>query len=183
MRKANAILFVLFALAFTVFADHHEDKAPAMKPDPMLRQLDYFAHDWQCSGTAYASPMAPEHRTMATVTSKWGLNGYWVPFTYAEKKTAENPMPFMVSGFFGYDAMKKQLVIGTVDNMGGFSTSSSSGWNGDSIVFTGPWNMGSMTVTGRDTFTKKSDKEMVHVGEIEMNGQWTKLGMETCTRK
>ena len=184
MRKANAILFVLFALAFTVFADHHEEKAPAMKPDAMLRQLDYFAGTWQCSGTAYQTPMAPEHPTKGDVVMKWGLDGYWLPFSYTERKTADNPMPFAVNGFLGYDAKAKQLVMGSVDNMGGYSTASSDGWNGDSIVFTGPWHMGAMLVTGRDTFTKKSANEVTHLAEMmPEGGQWMKLGMETCTRK
>ncbi|HUP58795.1 MAG TPA: hypothetical protein VNA69_00095 [Thermoanaerobaculia bacterium] len=68
MRKANAILFIVFALAFTVFAGHHEEKA--MKPDAMLRQLDYFAGNWQCSGIAWATPMAPEHATRGDVVMK-----------------------------------------------------------------------------------------------------------------
>jgi Protein of unknown function (DUF1579) len=185
MRKANAMLFLMFVGAFTVFGDHHKENSNstmAMKPDPMVRQLDYFAGAWQCSGIAYANPMMPEHPTRAEVTAQWGLNGYWLPFTYAEKKTGANPMPFTVSGFMGYDAQTKQLVIGAVDSMGGYSTASSSGWNGDSMIFTGPWHMITMTTTGRDTFTKKSDREFTHSSEIQMERKWVKVGEETCKR-
>ena len=180
MRKANALLFVVFALAFTVFAE--EPKESTM-PDPMLRQLDYFAGTWQCRGIAYANPMAPEHASSAEVTAKWSLGGYWMPVSYTEKKSAQNAMPFALNAFFGYDPQMKQFVIGGVDNMGGYSTGSSDGWDGDTMIFAGPWHMASMTANSRDTFTKKSAREFTHLGEIEMNGQWVKLGMETCTKK
>lgn len=185
MREANIVLLVLFAVAFTVLGDHHagDSNAMAMKPDSMVRQLDFLAGNWQCTGIAYANPMMPEHATRADVTAKWGMDGYWLPFTYAEKKTAENPTPFMVTGFMGYDAQRKQFVMSGVDNMGGYSTGSSSGWNGNTLTFSGPWHMAAMTATSRDTFTKKSEREFTHTGEIEMDGKWVKVGEETCTRK
>ena len=154
----------------------------AQQPDPMLRQLDWLAVDYQCTGIAYASPMAPEHATRATVTGSWTLDGRWVKFTYAEKKTAENPKPFAVSGFMGYDPEIKKLVAGSVDNMGGYATTASDGWSGDAIVFTGPWHMAGQTMNSRDTFTKTGANKMTHVGELEMGGKWVTLGKEECTR-
>jgi hypothetical protein len=173
MKKA------LLVLALTVIAT----AALADTPDPMLRQLDAFAGTWRCSGTAYATPTAPEHPTMSEVAMKWDLGGYWLPFNYAEQKTAANANPFRVTGYFGYDPETKKLVLGSVDNMGGYSTSGSDGWSGDAIVFTGPWHMGAMTVTGRDTFRKSGANRMVHTAEIQQNGSMMKLGEETCTKK
>lgn len=156
-------------------------QAMAMDPDPMLKQLEVFARNYDCTGIAYATPMAPEHPTRATVTGAWTLGGNWVAITYQEKKTPQSSMPFGVRGFFGYDPQLKKFVVGTVDNMGGYGTAASDGWNGDTIVFTGPWHMGTMTANARDTFTKTA-AGMNHVGEIEMDGKWMTLGRETCTR-
>ena len=157
-------------------------QAMATEPDPILKQqLGYLARNFACKGIAYASPMAPEHPTQGIVTAGWTLGGYWVGFTYAEKKTAQNPMPFTVRGVMGYDPQTKKLVMGSADDMGGYSSSGSDGWNGDALVWVGPWHMGSQTVTGRDTFTKKSATEMTHRAEIEMDGKWVTLGQETCT--
>lgn len=172
MRKVIAILFLLSAVG--AFADG---------PDPMLRQLDFFAADYDCVGTAFANPTMPEHATRGHVTAKWGLGGYWIPFTYAEEKSAANASPITVSGYFGYDPATKQFVSGSVDSMGGYSTASSSGWDGDAIVFTGPWHMTSMTTTARDTFRKKGDRQLIHIGELQMDGKWVKYAEETCTRK
>jgi hypothetical protein len=63
----------------------------------MVRQLDYLAGQWDCSGTAFASPMAPEHATTGTAKLGWILDGKWLSFAYMEKKTAANPMPYSVS--------------------------------------------------------------------------------------
>ena len=175
--KNTALVCLLLLLPVAAFA-HHDETAPASK----LRQLDALSGNLRCSGTAFASPMAPQHPTSAEVTTKWELDGQWLAFTYAEKKTSDNAMPFRVSGYMGYDPEMGKLVIGTVDNMGGYSTAASDGWDGDSIVFTGPWHMATQTVTGRDTFTRKG-AQLLHTGEIEMDGKWVKLGEETCMKK
>ena len=180
----HALVFLILALAaVAAVADHHTEAKPAaMGPDPMLKQLEFFTGKWQCSGRAEASPMAPAHATQAEVNAKWGLGGYWVPVTYAEKKTAENPMPFTFTGFFGYDKEMKKFVVGGVDSMGGYSTGASDGWNGDTMVFVGPWHMNGMTANARDTFTKNGNK-LMHTNEVEMDGKWMKMSEETCTRQ
>lgn len=171
MRKSS--ILVLFSLVLA-------GQVMAMDPDPMLKQLEPFARQYDCRGIAYATPMAPEHATHATVNGEWILGGNWVRFSYSEKKTAENPMPFVVNGYFGYDLETKQLVVGTVDNMAGYSTAAAAGWNGDTLVFSGPWHMASKTFNARDTFMKKDNGQIMHVGELEMDGKWMKLSQETC---
>jgi len=178
MRKLCLVILAALTLAATALAD----EPMMMKPDPMLRQLDYFAGNWTCSGTAFAMPGSPEHATKGNVTVSWGLNGYWLPFSYRESKTTANPMPFRVDGFFGYDVPAKKLVIGSVDNMGGYNTEQSDGWNGDTLVFTGPWHMTSGLTTGRDTFMKKGANTLWHLAEVEMNGSWMRAAEETCMR-
>jgi Protein of unknown function (DUF1579) len=177
------ILMVVLVLAATAaFANQHDEKK-GMAPD-MLRQLDPLVGKWQCKGIAYATPWGPEHPTMATVSQEWILEGKWLAFTYAEKKTAENPMPFTATGYFGYDPETKMLVVGGVDSAGGYSTGASKGgWMGDVLTFEGPWHIGGMTSNARDTFTKKGTNEVTHMGQLESEGKWMKLGQETCTRK
>jgi hypothetical protein len=104
-------------------------------------------------------------------------------YTYAEKKTAENPTPFTATGYFGYDPETKMLVVGGVDSTGGYATGASKGWVGDALTFEGPWHIGGMTANSRDTFTRKGANEIIHLGELESDGKWIKLGQETCTRK
>ena len=174
--KKIALVCLLVLLPVAAFAHHHEEAAP-------VRQLDPLAGNWRCSGTAFASPMAPQHATSGEVSMQWDLDGHWLPFTYAEKKTADNPMPFMVRGYFGFDPQMNKLVLFGVENSGGYSVASSDGWNGDTLAFVGPWHMGKETMNGRDTFTRKGDRELRHSAEIEQDGKWVKLSDESCTRK
>jgi Protein of unknown function (DUF1579) len=179
--KQLTLVMVLILSATTVVANQHME-TKAMAADPM-RQLDPMIGMWQCKGTAFQTPWFPEHPTTAEVSEKWILDGKWVAFTYAEKKTAQNPMPFTATGYFGYDPELKMYVVGGVDSIGGYSTGASKGWMGDTITFEGPWHMGAMTATSRDTFTKKGANEIRHKGELEYEGKWMTLGEETCTRK
>ena len=176
--KQLTLVLVLILGAATAAAKQHDEKMA----DP-LRKLDSLAGTWQCKGIAYSTPWFPEHPTVGEATQKWILDGKWMAFTYAEKKTAENPMPFTATGYFGYDPELKTYVVGGVDSTGGYSTGASSGWVGDVLTFEGPWHIGGMTSNARDTFTKKGANEITHRGELEYEGKWLKLGEETCTRK
>lgn len=175
MKVRITFVLVLTLLACTAMASSH------MEPTT-LRQLDPLIGKFQCKGMAFASPMGPEHATVASVDVKWILGGQWAQFTYGEKKTTANPKPFTVTGFFGYDAEQKKYVSNGVDSMGGYGTSAADGWNGDEMVFVGPYHAGGMTMNGRDTFTKVGTNELKHMYEVEQNGSWQKMSQETCTR-
>lgn len=177
--KRLILTIALTLVATAAVAKQHSEK---MAADPM-RGLDPLVGKWQCMGTAYKTPWFPEHPTMGDVSQEWILDGKWLAFTYAEKKTAQNPMPFTATGFFGYDPEVKMYVVGGVDSTGGYSTGASSGWVGDVMAFEGPWHIGGMTAKARDTFTKKSANEVTHKGELEYEGKWMTLSEETCTRK
>ncbi|HYK00637.1 MAG TPA: DUF1579 family protein [Thermoanaerobaculia bacterium] len=169
---------VLVLVATVAMANQHDENAP-----DMLRQLDPLVGKWQCKGMAYATPWFPEHPTVGEVSQEWILDGKWLAYTYAEKTTAENPTPFTATGYFGYDPEAKMLVVGGVDSTGGYATGASKGWKNDVLTFEGPWHIGGTTANARDTFTKNGSNEVTHLGELEYEGKWVKLGQETCTRK
>jgi hypothetical protein len=150
--------------------------------NPKLKELQPFVGTWQCTGTAFASPWAPEHPTTATVTGAWILGGAWLEIHYKEAKTAKNPHPYEVRAFDGYDEQPKALVAGSLDNMGTYSTAQSPGWQGDKLVFTGPMHGGGGTMNARDIFTKVGKDEMHHESEIEEKGVWKKLDKEVCKK-
>jgi len=158
--------------------------AAAATPMPAeMAQLDFFVGTWNCTGKAFASPMGPEHATAATVHAVKAVGDRWVHITYDEKKTAANASPYHVGVYMGYDAGKKRFVEGCVDNFGGYCNQSSSGWNGDSLVFEGDANGSGQTFGARDTFTKKGAGQLTHSGEMQgADKQWTKTDEETCKK-
>ncbi len=150
--------------------------------NPKLKELQPFVGTFQCTGTGFASPMGPEHPTKATVRGTWILGGAWLEVHYVEVKTAKNPHPYDVMALWGYDEEPKAFVSGTLDNMGGYSTSQAPGWEDDKLVFSGPMHGGGMTSKSRDTFTRVGKNEIDHEGEMEMNGTWQKTDKEVCKR-
>jgi hypothetical protein len=175
------ILFPILVLAFAASSVPAADAPPG--PNPKLKELKYFAGAWQCKGTAFAFMGMPEHKTSANVEANWGLNDYWLMIRYHESKTAVNAQPYDVRGYWGWDDQTKKFAGGAVDNMGSYSIQSTPGWEGDKMTFDGDMHGGGMTMKSRDVFTKVNATKFQHMAEVEMNGKWTKLDEETCTKK
>jgi len=175
------IFLVVLALAIAAPSLLAADAPPG--PNPHLKELSYFAGNWQCTGTSFAFMGTPEHKTSATVEAAWVLNDYWLSLRYHESKTAINAHPFDVRVFWGWDEQTKKFSAGSVDNMGSYAIQSSSGWAGNKLTFDGDMHGGGMTMKTRDVFTKVSATKVQHSAEVEMNGKWTKLDEETCTKK
>ena len=155
--------------------------AMAQRP-PELKQYDPFVGKWSCKGIVYASEWGPEHPISMTVDSKWSYDGMWLKSSYVEAKTAKNPKPMTGEALWGYDAEPKKLVGGWVDSTGAYQTQQSDGWKGDTLVLVGPYHAAGMTMNGRDTFMKKSSKEMTHVFELDMKGTWKKVESDSCKK-
>jgi hypothetical protein len=141
-----------------------------------------FEGTWKCTGTAFASDMGPEHPTTATVTGKWILGGKWMEVHYWENKTAKNPKPVDAELIMGVNDAAKKVVAGSVDNMGGYGTSESPGWVGDTMTLTGESTYGATKTKARDIFVKKGTTTIMHTGEIEVKGAWKKTDEETCKK-
>ncbi len=154
--------------------------AEAPKPNPALAQLNYFAGTWTCTGTGWNE--GKSHPTTARVKLAWDLNGFFLNLRYQEHKTKANPMPLTAVEHWGYSEDLKKLVAGQVDSMGGYGTQAADGWAGDTLVWTGDTHMMGQKMASRDTFVKKSDNELTHLGEMQMNGTWTKFDEEDCKR-
>src|SRR5262249_9405581 len=122
--KIRVIVLTLFAATSALAQDQ-------------MKSLKGFVGTWKCTGIAFASDMGPEHPTTATVTMKSALGSKWLETRYTENKTAKNPMPFAVVTYWGWDDGQKKLVSMGVDNMGGHGMQTSSGMNGDTLVFEG----------------------------------------------
>jgi uncharacterized protein DUF1579 len=189
---------ILAALCLGSFALAQEAKKPAAgapaaaaqpkppagppKPAPEMKQLDFFLGTWKCDGKMLANPMGPEHAMKTTATGKTDLDGFWVSVRVEEKKTKDSPMPIKGNFQMTYDAAGKKFQAVWVDNFGGWGPATSTGWEGDKMTFTGEMFGGGQKMGSRDSFTKKSDKEMVHVGEMQMGGKWSTMMEETCKK-
>ncbi|HEY2094445.1 MAG TPA: DUF1579 family protein [Thermoanaerobaculia bacterium] len=175
------ILFPVIVLAFAATCVYAADAPPG--PNPKLKELKYFTGNWQCTGTGFAFMGTPEHKTTASVEAGWMLNDYWLSLRYHENKTALNAQPADVRISWGWDEAVKKFASGSVDNMGSYGIQYSPGWEGDKLTFNGEMHTGGPTMKVRDVFTKVSATKVQHMSEVEMNGKWTKLDEETCSKK
>lgn len=173
--KRILLLILTIALTCTLLA------APP-EPNPKLNELQYFVGHWTCKGTAFPFMGMPEHKTHATIDGAWVMNNHWLQFHYTESETANNPAPVEVQYHWGWNEQTKTFASSAVDNGGGHFVQDSPGWDGDKITFEGDMHIGGTTMRFHDVFTKVGDSSLVHKGEAVIEGKWTKLDEETCSR-
>ncbi|HXJ20408.1 MAG TPA: DUF1579 family protein [Polyangia bacterium] len=155
---------------------------PAPKPAAELDQLKMFEGSWRCEGKQPAGPFGPEQEYKSSFKGKKDIDNFWIAIEYDQKKSKTHQMPIKARGFLGYDpAAKKYVTIGA-DNTGGWISESSPGWESDKLVFTGDGSMGGQKVSFRETYTKKSDKELTWSGEMKMGKDWISVGNDTCKK-
>lgn len=155
----------------------------SMKPAPEMDKMKWMVGTWQCTGKTMASPMGPEHPSEATVATEMTLDGMWILHHYREKKTAQNPMPISGDEYWGYDGAEKMWDRVAVDNMGGFATGTSKGWEKGKLVWTSDGMMGGQKSKFRDSFTEKNPREIGYTGEMgSADGKWTVLWDITCKK-
>ncbi len=179
-----AVFVAAVPSSFAQTAGDKKTSAPAMampKPAAEMATLKFFDGSWTCSGEGAMEPGGPMMKMTSTVMSKTDLGGFWQTGTVKGASMAGMP-PFEGMFHMTWDAAKKEYVMFWVDNMGGWSESRTSGWAGDNLVFTGEGQMGADKMGMRDTFMRKGDGTMGHVGEMQANGKWMKMMDETCRK-
>lgn len=151
------------------------------KPAAELDQLKMFVGHWTCDGKAPASPLGPERvtKTHAKITREHG--GFWYVIHFGEEKSKDNPATDGVV-FWGYDPSTKKFIGPGVDSMGGWFHETSAGWEGNKLNWQGDGMMMGKKMAVRDFFEKKSDSELTHAAEVEIDGKWVKVGDETCKK-
>jgi len=155
---------------------------PAPKPAAELDQLKYFEGTWKCAGKQPAGPFGPEHDYKSSFKMKKDVDNFWIGLEYEQKKSKVHPMPIKAKGFVGWDSVAKKFVTIGVDNTGGWITESSTGWEGDKLVFSGDGSMMGQKVSFRETYAKKSDKAFLWTGEMKMGKDFISVGTDDCKK-
>jgi hypothetical protein len=168
-----AVLLILVPSA------HAWQQAP--KPAPEMSQLAHFEGTWSCSGKMNDSPMGPGGAMTSTAEIRRDLGGFWQSGTI--KGSMPKQPPFEGRFHTTYDPAGKRYLMLWVDNMGGWSQTTSPGWKGDTLVYEGESHMGPLSMKSRDTFTRSGAAAMKHVWEAELQGKWMTLGEESCKKK
>jgi hypothetical protein len=173
-----ATMVVLFALLVALFigaprmsGQTATSPAPALKPE--MQPLAFFLGEWNCEGefTASKKPIA------AHISTTPDLDGSWIAFRWTDRA----PSPFHALELFGYDKTAKHFTNFIYDNFGGVRLFNSSGWEADTLTWTGNALAASATPSERFVIERKSTKEFVITWEVRRPpADWAPGDRLTC---
>jgi hypothetical protein len=161
--------------------------APANAPPPpspeLAKNLKGMEGKWKCDGTFPASQFGVAHKAKASFEMKSDLNGYFEMARYEEKKSKENPQPYVMQQVIGFDPSKSELVRTDMDGMGAITHLTSKGWDGDKMTWEGDTMAGPQKLKFKETHTKKGDKEVDIAMEMAgPDGNFAPLGDLVCKK-
>ena len=177
-RIKPAILAALVCTSVSLALPHVS--AQTSSTPSQIDQFSSFLGDGTCTGHVLAMGKRAAHATAARIHGEKTLDGSWIVIRYDEDRTAANPKPYHVAQYFGYDPMKKRFVTVNFDNSGsGYTTGTSTGWEGDTIAFDETSAMTGMNF--RDSFTRSNPKGLTHTGTLQDKTKTrVKSDEETC---
>jgi len=170
---------VLFCLAPAV-----AQAGPGLpRPAAEMSQLAFFAGTFACTGDAFQTPMSQPHPVERTIAGKMDLDGFWLFMRFDDKRTEANRAPIHGNWQLGYDATDKAFVALWTDNLGRWFPQRSAGWQGDTIAFAGEFSLNDRKGSVRDTFTRKSETEMIMTVDVQFGGDWMRLLQFKCEKQ
>ena len=149
---------------------------------PNFSSMQFLIGTWVCSetntrrATAYGS----------TVTNTMDPSGYWMNTKTNNHATSWDRYPTVALDKTTYDATNSRWVDVMTDDEGGYGLSTSSGWNGNTIVWH-PVNMasvssGNVVSSGDNTVTKVSGSKYTYTGSFNESGGRKITYKGTCNK-
>ncbi|EFH82978.1 DUF1579 domain-containing protein [Ktedonobacter racemifer] len=100
-----------------------------------LQHLAFFVDSWKAHGTFFATPTSSQKTIEMNIHGTQDLENNWLILRTEEIPTPENPHPLSAIYIWGYDLTSRQFIASWFDSHGGRATQTSSGWDGDQLVF------------------------------------------------
>jgi hypothetical protein len=151
-------------------------------PKPNFSSMEFLIGTWVCTesntrrATAYGS----------TITNTMDPSGYWMHTKTVNHATSFDRHPTTGTDMITYDSSSSRWVDVSTDTEGGYGTSTSTGWNGDTIVWRpiGMTSVGSGNVvsSGDTTTTKVSNTKYTYAGTFKESGGRTISFKGTCNK-
>jgi hypothetical protein len=110
-------------------------------------------------------------------------DGFWYLWLYREERSQVH-LGVKVQGMWGWDAAAKQFVRASGDSAGQWETQTSTGFEGDTLRWTGKSSgpLGAFDV--QSTFTKQGDRQWSHALDFRLKeGEFIRLEEVTCKKQ
>lgn len=158
------------------------EKTPVPKPPkPDFSSMNFGLGSWTCSTKSARRP-GPYITTSVTTVDP---TGYWMVTKSTQQKTAWFPYSTQGTDYVTYDDATKRWVDVFTGDLGGYGVTTSSGWTGNTIVWTDALFKPGNDVIGETptTTTKVSDtKTTTHTTFREKSsGRW--ISVDTLCNK
>ena len=158
MKKVSFILVMAFlaVVGFTSRPQAVASPAPAatavpiVKPD--LSSMKFLAGTWTCHSQLRGNDRPDTSTTTVELSGQWLVSHDVAPPFDKYRTRAIN-----TSTYVGFDNNARRWVTLGVDDLGGYSVSTSPGWNGNTLVWTDKLVQGD--TVGVTTLTKMSDAQ------------------------
>lgn len=175
------VVVIVSALASSAVLAADPPAGPPPAPE-LAAELKVFDGKWRCEGSTPDTAYTKAHPLKADMSWKRDLNGHWHVMRYDEKKTKENPTPYVMTAFCGFDAQRKVLVRTDIDGLGMVTHLTSKGWQGNVLVWSGETG-GAQKVAFKETVTQRSPAELTSVLEMaDGKGAFLVIGESTCKK-
>jgi hypothetical protein len=147
------------------------DSSPAL--NSALQPLSFFVGQWNCEGefVAVKKPIA------AYIAITPDLGGSWLTFRWDDK----TPNRFHALELWGFDKTANHFTNFIHDSFGGVRQFNSTGWEGDTLTWTGNVLAAPGAANERFVIERKSPKEFVIAYDARKPpGNWATVDRLTC---
>jgi uncharacterized protein DUF1579 len=168
--KAASTMPSLYERVDSKLAKDPQLAARVGNPAPELQQLNWLLGTWDVQSTVFATAAAPESNLGGTTVVTRVLGDTWLQFA-DEIFGKEQDL-----GFITYNVVTRKWIAAQVDASGNSVTTTSPGWSGNKIVFTGRALIVGEEAMLRQTLEKISDTQYMILNEERLpNGKWVPL--------
>lgn len=153
----------------------------AETPAKELADLAVFEGTWTCESAAADAPLPVRYE----MTVRRDLGGFWYSGRAVEEAGPHNPRAATRLFFWGHDVVLGKFVGGWLDSRGGWSATTSTGWEGegrDKLVFVGHVTATGEKVTARETFTRPVAGAFTRIYDVLGFIEWARIAEERCRR-
>ncbi|MFZ0364285.1 MAG: hypothetical protein WAL67_08790 [Candidatus Cybelea sp.] len=159
------------------------ESTPIPRPaKPNFTSMQFLIGTWNCvatntrRATGYGS----------TLTNTMDPSGYWMNTKTMAHATSWDRYPGVAIAKTTYDAANSRWVRVTTDDEGNYGMSTSSGWNGNTIVWhpvnTTSVSSGNVVSSGDTTVTKVSSSKYTSTGSFKESGGRVVTSKGTCSK-
>jgi hypothetical protein len=160
--------------------------SPDLQPKPAPALVDAFREmtgTWVCKGKFQPMDGSGEMPSKSTMTVRVLLDGFAYAGEYQVEKNPVLPNGMRGASFWTYDAAYNKLVELYADSFGNVGRGTSDGLAGDAVVWDQEAVMAGKIARTRTSVKRVSPTVITLTFDLQTDGKWATMGVDTCTKQ